>query len=300
MGIPSIFDLTGKKAVVTGAGNGIGRRLAEALSQLGVLVAIVDLDLSSAEHTAKLIAEQGGSCWPFKADVSKVKDVENVMQKIKRTFEHIDILINCAGIVLGGSAIEFTEADWDKVIDTNLKGCFFCSQAAGKMMISKGGGKIINIASQMGIVGFPERAAYCASKGGVIQLTKALAVEWAPYNINVNAIAPTFTITSENKNMKAREFFDPIFQAEFIKTIPLRRAGRSDDLIGAAVYLSSKASEWEMDSIAAVVVGGASLAGGIGTAPNSVIGALIMGFIRNILNILGSGQASPGGSTTFL
>jgi NAD(P)-dependent dehydrogenase (short-subunit alcohol dehydrogenase family) len=245
----SIFDLTKMVAIVTGGGSGIGRRLSEALAQFGASVVVADIDLSGATYTVDLIIRQGGRAKPVKADVVRVKDAETMVQEAEREFGGLDILVNCAGISIPKPAIEVQEDDWDQILDTNLKGSFLCSQAAGKVMIPQKRGKIVNIASQLGLVGFQDRVPYCASKGGVIQLTRALAVEWAPYHVNVNAIAPTFTITPMGEK---GAFGDPAFRAEFVKTIPLGRAGHPDDLVGALIFLSSKASDFVTGHVLAV------------------------------------------------
>jgi NAD(P)-dependent dehydrogenase (short-subunit alcohol dehydrogenase family) len=253
----SIFDLTGEVAVVTGGGSGIGRSLCEGLAHFGASVVVADINLSESIHTVDLIAGQGRHGKAIKVDVTRTEDANRMVEEAKREFGDLDILINCAGINIPRPALEFPEEDWDQILDTNLKGSFLCCQAAGKVMISERKGKIINIASQMGLVGFPDRVPYCASKGGVIQLTRALAVEWAYYNVNVNAIAPTLTITPMAESGLKGGFGDPGFRAEFVKTIPFGRAGHPDDLIGAAVFLSSKASDFVTGHIL-IVDGGRS------------------------------------------
>jgi NAD(P)-dependent dehydrogenase (short-subunit alcohol dehydrogenase family) len=253
----SIFDLTGKVAIVTGGGSGIGRRLSEGLVQFGASVVVADINLSGSIHTVDLIAGQGGHGKAIEVDVTRTEDAKRMVEETTGEFGDLDILINCAGINIPKPALEFPEEDWDQVLDTNLKGSFLCCQTVGKIMISQRRGKIINIASQMGLVGFPDRAPYCASKGGVIQLTRALAVEWASYNVNVNAIAPTLTITPMAESGLKGGFGDPVFRGEFVRTIPLGRAGHPDDLVGAAVFLSSKASDFVTGHIL-VVDGGRS------------------------------------------
>jgi 2-deoxy-D-gluconate 3-dehydrogenase len=155
-----------------------------------------------------------------------------------KAFGHIDILVNNAGINIPQWAVDVTEEAWDDILDTNLKGLFFCAQAVGKVMIQQRKGKIINISSQTGTVAIPERAAYCSSKGGVNLLTKVLAVEWAQYNINVNAIAPTFIETPFSKPM----FENTGFREYVLENIPLGRIGQPQDVVGGLIYLASEAS----------------------------------------------------------
>lgn len=164
------------------------------------------------------------------------------------------MLVNCAGRVAVRPALELVEAEWDAMVDTNLKGLFFCCQAAGRAMAERGTGKIINIASALGLVGLEQRAAYCASKGGVIQLTRALAVEWASLNITVNAIAPTTTLTGDT----ALAYADPTAFAAKARDVPMRRLGTPGDLVGAAVYLAGPASDFVTGHVL-VVDGGYSV-----------------------------------------
>ena len=159
-------------------------------------------------------------------------------EQAARAFGGVDILVNNAGINIQQYAVDVTEEAWDRVLDINLKGVFFCAQSIGKLMISQGHGKIVNMASQMSAVGYYKRAAYCASKAGLAGLTKVLAVEWAPHNVLVNAVAPTFIFTP----MTAPMFEDRAFHEDVMRRIPLGRLGKPEDVVGAVIYLASSAS----------------------------------------------------------
>jgi 2-deoxy-D-gluconate 3-dehydrogenase len=171
-------------------------------------------------------------------DVTKVPEIHLMVEESLRTFGHIDILVNNAGVNFPQWAVDVTEETWNQIIDTNLKGLFFCAQAVGKVMIQQKKGKIINISSQSGSVGLPQRAAYCSSKGGVNLLTKVLAIEWAKYNIHVNAIAPTYIETPMTKPMLEKDEF----RNYVLGNIPLGRVGKPEDVTGAVIYLASEAS----------------------------------------------------------
>ena len=173
-----------------------------------------------------------------RVDVTKVMDVHVMVEETVKTFGHIDILVNNAGINIPQWAVDVTEEAWDKINNTNLKGLFFCTQSVGKVMIQQNRGKIINISSDAGVIGLPQRAAYCSSKGGVTLLTKVLAIEWAQYKINVNAIAPTFIETPFTKPM----FEKKEFREYVLGSIPLGRIGVPQDVTGAVIYLSSEAA----------------------------------------------------------
>lgn len=232
-------DLNGKVALITGGGRGIGRAVALALAECGAKVAIASRTIEELQSVKAEIEKKGGECFITTADVSIVSQCYEMVEKVYQWYGKLDILVNSAGINIPKMAVEVTEEDWDKVISINLKGTFFCCQAAGKKMIPQRKGKIINITSQMSFVGFYKRAAYCASKGGVTQLTKVLAIEWAPYNINVNCVAPTFLYTPLTKPM----FEDKEFYEEVLNRIPMRRIGNPEDVTGAVIYLASDASD---------------------------------------------------------
>ena len=232
-----LFDLSGKVALITGGGRGIGEGLALALAEAGADVAVASRTVSQSQEVAARVTALGRRSAAFPVDVTAVGSIERLAKEVADHFGCIDILVNNAGLNIIKYALEVTEDDWDRVLDTNLKGLFFCCQAVGRLMVAQGSGRIINMASQMAVVGWHKRAAYCASKGGVAQLTKVLALEWAPRNVTVNAVAPTFVETQ----MTAEMFEDESFRQEVLSRIPLGRLGKPQDVAGAVIYLASEA-----------------------------------------------------------
>lgn len=235
------FDLTGSVAVITGAGSGLGKAIAKALAQHGADVAVTELPgkTALAEETVGELLALGRRAQAIPLDVTDLVSIDALVPAVVGSLGRLDILVNNAGLNIQRQALEVTEEDWDRVLDVNLKGLFFCSQAAGRHMIEHGGGRIVNIASQMGLVGYWRRAAYCSSKAGVVNLTRVLAIEWAKYGINVNAIAPTFVLTP----LTAPMFEDADFKADVLARIPLGRLADPDDVANAAVYLASPAAK---------------------------------------------------------
>lgn len=238
-------DLNGKVAVVTGGGNGIGQACALALMKNGARVALMDYSPVALEQAVAEIRGQGGMCKGYLCDVTKVQQINEVFDQIVRDFGQIDILLNSAGVNVQQWAEEVTEEAWDKVINTNAKGTFFCCQAAGRTMIKQTRGKIINLGSAMSVTGYQKRTSYCASKGAVAQLTKVLAGEWAQYNITVNTVAPTFIYTPFTAPM----FENEEFHADVKSRILLGRVGEVDDVVGAVLYLASDAADFVTGSI---------------------------------------------------
>jgi 2-deoxy-D-gluconate 3-dehydrogenase len=241
MQIPSM-RVDGKVALVTGAGSGIGQASAIALAQAGADVAVTELPGKEelARETAKQIEAAGRRALAVSLDVTRMPMIGEAVDQVLCQFGQLNILVNNAGINVPRLALDVTEQDWDRVLDVNLKGVFFVAQAvAQKSMVPSGGGKIINIASQNGVIGYFYRAAYCASKAGVVNLTRVLALEWAKYKINVNAIGPTFVETPLTRPM----FEDAAFKADVLSRIPLGRLGKPEDIVGAVVYLASPASD---------------------------------------------------------
>jgi NAD(P)-dependent dehydrogenase (short-subunit alcohol dehydrogenase family) len=242
------FDLTGKVAVVTGSARGIGFAVAETLASYGADIVLVDRLHDELGTAKKAIEETGRRAMTIEADLTKVSEIHTMAEKAAAAFGHLDILVNCAGINIQQMAVDVTEEAWDKILDINLKALFFCCQAVGKVMIKQKSGKIINMSSQTGTVGIPRRAAYCASKGAVNMVTKLLAVEWAPYNINVNAVAPTFVETKFTEPM----FKDEEFKRYCLDNVLLGRLGKPSDVAGAVLYLASSAADLATGHVLAV------------------------------------------------
>ena len=227
--------LDDKVAIITGAANGIGLTCTEQLVASGAKVALVDINAADLAKATKSIQEKG-TARGYQLDVTDIPAIAPVFSRIREDMGEIDILVCSAGINIPKLAHEFTEAEWDSIMNINAKGLFFCNQAAAiQSMIPRKSGVIINMASQMGLVGGWKRAIYCASKGSVVQTTRAEAIDWAPYNIRVNAVAPTFVRT------KLSEAFlkDPEFNAYILENIPLHRLATVDDVAAAVCFLAS-------------------------------------------------------------
>ena len=233
-------SLEGMTALVTGAGSGIGRATSLALAAAGARVALTELPakLAAAEETVAAIAADGGAAKALPLDVL---DLPSVGPCVAAAAEfgggRLDVLVNNAGLNVPKLAFDVTEADWDRVLDVNLKGVFFVAQAAGRMMRDQTpqGGCIVNMASQMGVVGYTYRAAYCSSKAGVVNLTRVLCFEWAEYGIRVNAVCPTFVETPLTRPM----FEDQAFKEDVFRRIPLGRLATPEEVAAAVVYLAS-------------------------------------------------------------
>lgn len=235
------FSLEGKVAVVTGSSRGIGRAVAVGLAEFGadVVVTSTPAGLEVGKAVAEEIERLGRRSLACPLEVCDRASIDRMVDTVISAYGKIDILVNNAGLNIPKPSLEVSEADWDAVLDTNLKGLFFCCQAVGRQMVERRSGKIVNMSSQAGVVGIERRAAYCASKGAVIQLTKVLAIEWAPYNVNVNAVGPTFVETDLTRPMLQ----DEEFAAEVLRRIPLKRVGQPVDVVGAVVYLASPAAD---------------------------------------------------------
>jgi 2-deoxy-D-gluconate 3-dehydrogenase len=238
-GLDSIFNLAGKTAIITGATKGIGKEFALLLGNKGVNVALIARSEKELDNVKREIEASGGKAHTYPLDLTDTEKIPEVVRDINESFGNIDILVNNAGMNRAKPAEKVTDDDWDAVMDLNLKSTFFITQAVGKYMRKQKNGKIINISSQMAFVGYFDRAAYATSKGGLTQMTKALSIEWAKDNINVNAIAPTFIETEMTKSM----FEDTAFKEEVLGRIPLGRLAKEEDLFGALIYLSSGASD---------------------------------------------------------
>ena len=241
-----LFDLSGRVAIVTGANTGIGQGLAIALAQAGADVALVGR--TPAEETAERVRAAGRRAALIGADLSTIAPVQDVVDRTVSELGRLDILVNNAGIIRRADALEFSEADWDAVIDTNLKSVFFLCQAAARRMIEQGKGKVINIASMLSFQGGIRVPSYTASKSGVAGLTKLLANEWASRGVNVNAIAPGYIATNNTTGLQE----DEVRNRQILERIPAGRWGEPSDLGGAVVFLASDASDYVQGHILAV------------------------------------------------
>jgi NAD(P)-dependent dehydrogenase (short-subunit alcohol dehydrogenase family) len=238
---PDMFKLDGRVALVTGGNRGLGFVMAQALAEAGADVVITSRDQQKAEQSARTLAETTGRrALGLPVDVTSPPQVEQMMQTIVNTFGRLDILVNNAGINIRKPASEFDDASWHLIQETNLTAPFLCARAAARYMKEQGYGRIINLASMLGMVGLAERSAYCASKGGVIQLTKVLALEWAKYNIIVNALCPGPFATELNTVVMN----DPEANKLFIDHIPLGRWGKPEELKGVIIFLASDAASF--------------------------------------------------------
>jgi NAD(P)-dependent dehydrogenase (short-subunit alcohol dehydrogenase family) len=231
--------LSGRAAIVTGGGRGIGRAIAIALAEVGANVAVVGRGGDPLDDTVTAIEAIGVVGAAFEFDLTETAGIAPLFDRCAERLGGLDILVNCAGVQITGPAVEVTEADWDATIDANLKALFFCCQAGGKRFIEQGQGKIINMGSTFAAVGMGTFSTYCASKGGVLLLTRALAAEWAGKGVNVNAIGPTAVRTE----MNAYLLDDPEFMKGFLPLIPAGRIPTAEDVANAAVFLASPAAD---------------------------------------------------------
>jgi NAD(P)-dependent dehydrogenase (short-subunit alcohol dehydrogenase family) len=233
------FDVTGSVALVTGAARGLGRAIALALAGAGAEVALGLRDPDSGRDLVEAVRSMGRKCLPLAMDVRDLAEIEAAIATTADRLGGLDILVNNAGLGPSNPAEKVTEADYDLTFDVNVKGTFFACQAAGRVMIPQGRGRIINLSSQAGFVALPTESVYCASKAAIAHLTKCLAVEWGRYGITVNAVAPTFIETPGT----ARALSDPAFRAEVEERIAgLHRIGQPMDVAGAVVFLASPAA----------------------------------------------------------
>lgn len=234
------FSLKGKAGIVTGASKGLGKGMAIGLAQAGADLVIASRTQSLLEKIAQEIRRYGGEVLVAAVDVTKKGNIDRLIKKSLGKFGKIDFLFNNAGIIRRCPSEDYSEKDWDEVMNVNLKGVFLLAQAVGRVMIKQGGGKIINTSSLIAVTGGKTIPAYAASKGGVAQLTKALANDWAKYGINVNAIGPGYFKTDPAKPLWA----DKARYRELTERIPMGRWGNPDDLAGTAVFLASEASDY--------------------------------------------------------
>ncbi len=238
--LPSM-TLEDKVIVVSGAGSGIGRAIVIAAAEAGAdcVPCEIPAKMENLDPVCEVIRKLERRALPLPLHLPDMVSIEAMITAAVEEMGRIDVLVNNAGINIPCDALEFTEEDWDAVLDVNLKGLFFLSQRVARRMKKTGGGKIVNIASQNGVVGYYKRAAYCSSKAGVINLTRVLAIEWARYGINVNAVGPTFILTPLTQST----FDDPELREDLLKRIPIGRVGQPEDVVGAVVFLASPAAD---------------------------------------------------------
>jgi len=235
-----VFRLNGKVAWVTGASRGLGKAMALALAEAGADLVLSARTVVDLEGTASDVKRLGRRAVVVQADVTRRAEAEAVVAKAIATFDRIDILVNNAGVSSVKSLLETEEADWDHVLGTNVRGPYLCTRAVGPHMIARKAGKVINIASVLSFIGEPYVIPYAASKGAVLQFTRGLAIEWARYNIQVNAICPGYFSTAMNESFLASDEG----QAYIKQWVPMRRPGRPAELGPVVVFLASSASDF--------------------------------------------------------
>ena len=235
-----LFTLKEKIAIVTGAAQGIGREIAIGFSRYGADIVAVDLNEEKLQEVKQEIESQGRRCLALKVDLGSVDQINKMAETAVQEMGRIDILANIAGVNVHKPAEETTEQDWDFVQDINLKGLFFCCQAVGKIMLKQGKGRIINMSSSFGMVGFAGRTAYASSKAAVSNLTKTLAIEWSAKGINVNAVAPGPVWTPARDQL----FSNPEFYNNLMTKLPIKRTAKPADIVGPFIFLASEASSF--------------------------------------------------------
>ncbi|EAG4789205.1 D-threitol dehydrogenase [Listeria monocytogenes] len=233
-GFDKDFNITDKVAVVTGAASGIGKAMAELFSEKGAYVVLLDIKEDVKDVAAKINPSR---TLALQVDITKKENIEKVVAEIKKVYPKIDILANSAGVALLEKAEDLPEEYWDKTMELNLKGSFLMAQIIGREMIATGGGKIVNMASQASVIALDKYVAYCASKAAIVSMTQVLAMEWAPYNINVNAISPTVILTELGKKAWAGQVGE-----DMKKLIPAGRFGYPEEVAACALFLVSDAA----------------------------------------------------------
>ena len=243
--VRSLFDLHDRIALVTGAASGLGRQIALGLASFGADLAVADVNFAGAEQTAAKVTVTGRRAVPLKVDVTRWEEVEVMIDQTLKEFGRIDICFNIPGINIRKPALDLSPDEYGQVVDLNLKGIFHCCKAVGAVMVKQGRGKVINMASIFGICGGQVQAAYASSKGGIVQLTKVLALEWAPHNVQVNTLAPGYHMTM---GPIAKQYIDTpegkAMQERILEKIPQARIAHASEIIGPAVFLASDASNY--------------------------------------------------------
>ena len=235
-----LFDITGKVALVTGASKGLGRAMAVGLARAGASLALCGRSMADLEETQREVEQLSARAGSYRMDVLDRDGIREAVDAIRKDFGEIDILVNNAGVNIRKPVTQLAEEEWDLVLDTNLKGYFLVAQAVVPHMIRRGRGKIINISSIMGTVALENLVAYASSKGGVVQMTKVMAIEWAKHNINVNAIGPTYFETP----LVAALRDDPDRFRFINERTPMGRWGQPEELEGTVIFLASRASDF--------------------------------------------------------
>ncbi len=236
----NLFDLSGKVAIVTGASRGLGEYMARALAGAGAKLVVTSRDATKLASLTGELEAQGSKALAVQVDVTREDDIASMVRAAMETFGQIDILVNNAGLNIRKPSLEVTWEDWDTVVDTNLKGSYFCAQAVGAEMIKRGYGRIINIGSATSVFGMEAIVPYAASRGGALQMTKSLAAEWGRYGINVNLLAPGWFKTAQTAALyDNKPWLDMITER-----IPLGRPGQPHDLDGTVIFLASDASAY--------------------------------------------------------
>jgi NAD(P)-dependent dehydrogenase (short-subunit alcohol dehydrogenase family) len=232
------FDLEGRVALVTGASRGIGHDLALALAGAGATVVAGVRAPADAEAVVAEARDLGGRADAVEIDLTDRASIEDAVEDVVQRFDRVDILVNNAGLGTNHDALDATEEEWDELFAVNVRGLFFACQSTGRRMVDQRYGRIVNMASQAGLVGIPRHAAYSASKGAVVALTRVLALEWGPFGVTANCVAPTFVRTPGT----AERLDQPDFLADVLGRIPVGRVGTTTDVAGAVIYLASDAA----------------------------------------------------------
>ncbi len=258
-----LFDLSGRVALVTGASRGLGQYMARALARAGANIAITSRDRDRLVETEGDILDIGGRVLPVELDVLDLSSIQSAVQNVEARFGRLDVLVNNAGCNVRRRALEVTAEDWDKVVNTNLRGAFFVAQAAARIMKAQHWGRVINIGSVTCVAGYAGMGPYCASRGGIKQLTMSLAHDWAEYGITVNCLAPGWFKTEQSRML----YEDETWLTMLKERIPMARPGRPDDLDGMVVFLASESSRY-ITGQTYLVDGGVSI-GAIRAMPQS-------------------------------